>query len=208
MLKKSITYENFDGDMVTEDYYFHLSKADLIELEVSKEGGLQKWLETIVRANDGAQIMAEFKKIVLASVGQKSADGKRFIKTPEFREEFAASEAYSALFMEIVYDPSKAAEFVNGVVPHGLRDEVSKAARQQQRAHPSDTAATPAPRSDREAEADATALETGNVFQNERAKKLAEATPENPVELTRSDLIEIEDGLLRSGLADGRFKIA
>lgn len=129
MLKKTITYEDFNGDTVNEDFFFHLSKAELVELELSHDGGLSQALQRIIDAEDGKSIVAEFKNIILSSYGKKSPDGKRFVKTQEIREEFESSEAYSTLFMELVTDADKAAEFVNGIVPQGLAEDAAKVTR-------------------------------------------------------------------------------
>ena len=126
MLKKTITYTNFNDEEVSETHFFHFSKAELVELEMSHEGGLSTMLENIIATQDGKQIIAEFKKIVLGSYGKKSADGKRFIKNQELRDEFESSEAYSTLFMELVTNADAAAEFVSGVVPQGLADEARR----------------------------------------------------------------------------------
>ena len=80
MLKKTITYEDFNGDKVSEDFFFHLSKAELVELELSHKGGLSEALKRIVESEDGKAIIAEFKNIILSSYGQRSDDGKRFVK--------------------------------------------------------------------------------------------------------------------------------
>jgi hypothetical protein len=131
VLKKTITYTGFDDQEYTEDFYFHLSKAELVEMEVSHDGGLGEYLKRIVASNDGKQIMAEFKKLILSSYGKKSEDGRRFIKTDELRQEFESSEAYSTLFMEIVTNADAAAQFVNGIIPSGLAtdaDRIAKAA--------------------------------------------------------------------------------
>ena len=126
MLRKSITYTDFNGDRVTEDHYFHLSKADLIEMEMAYKGGLHEHLKTIVAAEDGAKIIYEFKQLILMAYGMRSDDGKRFIKTQELRDEFMSSEAYSALFMELCLDAGAAAEFVGGIVPPGLDEDIAK----------------------------------------------------------------------------------
>lgn len=133
MLKKTITYEDFNGDEVSEDFFFHLSKAELVELELSHTGGLSVALEKIVEAEDGKSIIAEFKNILLMSYGKKSEDGRRFIKNQELRDEFESSEAYSTLFMELVTDAGAAAEFVNGVIPAKLAEEVAKVAQTEQK---------------------------------------------------------------------------
>lgn len=126
MLKKTITYEDFNGDEVSEDYFFHLSKAELVELEMSHQDGLSEALKRIVAAEDGKSIIAEFKKILLGAYGQKSADGRRFIKNQQLRDEFESSEAYSTLFMELVTDAGAAIEFINGIIPKGMSDDVAK----------------------------------------------------------------------------------
>lgn len=120
MLKKTIKYTDFNEEEVVEDHYFHLSQAELVELEMSHEGGLSESLKKIIAAEDGKSIIKEFKNIILSSYGKKSADGRRFIKTQEMRDEFESSEAYSTLFMELVTNPEAAIEFINGIVPSKL----------------------------------------------------------------------------------------
>lgn len=120
MLKKTITYTDFNGIGQTEDHFFHLSAADLVELEVSKKGGLSVWLQTIIDSEDGATIMAEFKKLILAAYGQKSDDGKRFIKSDAIREEFLSSEAFSEMFVEMCTNAEAAAEFATGIIPPNM----------------------------------------------------------------------------------------
>jgi len=124
MLKKSITYEDYDGNVITEDFFFNLSKAELVELEVSTKEGLAETLKHLIASNDGEQIIATFKKIILLAYGIKSGDGKRFIKSDEMREAFAQTEAYSTLFMELATDATAAAKFINGVVPSSLVKEI------------------------------------------------------------------------------------
>lgn len=126
MLKKAITYVDFNGDEVTEDFFFHLSKAELIELELSTKGGLSEALKRIVASEDGKAIIAEFKNIILSSYGKRSEDGKRFIKNQQLRDEFESTEAYSVLFMDLVLNAEAAAEFVNGVIPQNMAEEAAK----------------------------------------------------------------------------------
>lgn len=146
MLKKSITYEDFYGKEVTEDHYFHLSKADLIEMEVSHKGGMQEHLQRIIDSEDGAAIIAELRRLILSAYGERSEDGRRFIKTQELRDEFQSTEAYSTLFMELCLDSEKAAEFVNGIVPPSLERDVAKLRPETNSSHPSDPAAKPMPK--------------------------------------------------------------
>ena len=126
MLKKSITYEDFNGNEVTEEFAFHLSKAELIEMEAERRGGLAAYLQHIVDSNDGAAIINAFKDLLLRSIGKVSEDGKRFVKSEEIRNDFMQSPAYSEMFMELATDAGAAAEFVNAIIPKGLGDQVAE----------------------------------------------------------------------------------
>lgn len=117
MLKKTFTYTDYNGVERTEDHYFNLSKAELMEMELSTTGGLAEMINKIVAAQDAPQIVKIFKELVLKAYGQKSADGRRFIKSKELSDEFAQTEAYSQLFMELATDADAASKFVNGIVP-------------------------------------------------------------------------------------------
>jgi len=125
MLKKSITYKNFDNETVTEDFYFNMTKAELVELELSERGGLGDTLKAIVDSKDGAKIIEYFKKIILLSYGERSEDGRRFVKSPELAETFSHTEAYSELFMALATDANMAAAFVAGIMPSDLTEEVA-----------------------------------------------------------------------------------
>jgi hypothetical protein len=126
LLKKTITYEDFNGETTSEELFFHLSKAELVELEMSHEGGLSASLQKIVDSQDGKAIIAEFKSIILNSYGKRSEDGRRFIKNQTMRDEFESSEAYSTLFMELVTNTDAAIEFINGVIPKGMAEEAER----------------------------------------------------------------------------------
>lgn len=117
MLKKTFTYTDYNGVERTEDHYFNLSKAELMEMELSTTGGLAEMINKIVAAQDAPAIVKVFKDLVLKAYGQKSADGRRFIKSKELADEFSQTEAYSQLFMELATDADAAAKFVNGIVP-------------------------------------------------------------------------------------------
>ena len=117
MLKKTITYDDFNGATRTEDFYFNLTEAELMEMELSTAGGLAEMIQKIVAAQDAPAIIKVFKDLVLRAYGEKSADGKRFIKNAEIRDSFEQTNAYSQLFMELATDSDAAAEFVNGIVP-------------------------------------------------------------------------------------------
>lgn len=117
MLKKTITYTDYNENERTEDFYFNLSKAEVMEMELSTTGGLAEMIKRVVATQDQPAIIKIFKDLILKAYGVKSPDGKRFIKRPELCEEFSQTEAYSILFMELATDDKKAAEFVNGIVP-------------------------------------------------------------------------------------------
>lgn len=117
MLKKTITYTDYNGTERTEDFYFNLTKAELMEMEMETVGGLENKLKKIVAAQDTPQIIEVFKDIIGRSYGEKSDDGKRFIKSPEITNAFFQTEAYSELFMEMATDDKAAAAFINGIVP-------------------------------------------------------------------------------------------
>lgn len=117
MLKKTMTYKDFNGLSRTEDFYFNLTQAEVSEMELGTEGTLSEMIKSVVNANNLPSIIKIFKDLVLKAYGVKSADGKRFIKTPEVVAEFAQTQAYSDLFMELATDPDKAAAFFNAIIP-------------------------------------------------------------------------------------------
>lgn len=124
MLKKTITYEDLDGNKITEDFYFNLSKAELAEMELTQKGGLADHLKKIVASQDGGEIITTFKKIIGDSIGRRSEDGKRFIKSEEIKDEFFQSDAYNQLFMELVTDSNAATEFIKGIMPKDMAEGV------------------------------------------------------------------------------------
>jgi hypothetical protein len=197
MLKKTITYTNpFTEKEVTEEHYFHISKADLVEMEMEEHGvkymkdgneltGMQAKLQKIIDSEDGKAIMTEFKDIIRRSYGRK--DGDRFLKSSEIWEGFVATEAFSQLLWELCTDAGVAAEFMNGVVPANL-DQIAaevreKAARQQLELQP-------------ESEATASQDPTGLT---------EESTPRV---LTRAEMTEMDGDELKTGLAEGRYKLS
>lgn len=117
MLKKTITYTDYNGNERTEDFYFNLSKAEVMEMEMSTTGGMAEMIQKIVSAQDAPAIIKIFKEIILKSYGEKSPDGKRFIKSEEIARAFSQTEAYSELYMELSTDADAAAAFVRGIVP-------------------------------------------------------------------------------------------
>lgn len=125
MLKKTITYTDYNGTERTEDFYFNLSKAEIAEMELSTSGGLSERINKIVNTQDAPEIMKLFKKLILDAYGEKSDDGKRFIKSDELRQAFSQTEAYSTLFMELASDSNAAAAFVNGIIPQDVAKQAA-----------------------------------------------------------------------------------
>lgn len=120
MITKTITYTDYNGVERTEKFYFNLSKAEVLEMEMSTEGGLAETIQKIVDAKDAPAIIRVFKDLVLKAYGVKSDDGRRFIKSKELSEAFSQTEAYSEIFMDLATDADAAAKFVNGIVPAEL----------------------------------------------------------------------------------------
>lgn len=123
MVKKTITYTDYEGEERTEDFYFNLTKAEVVEMELSTTGGLQKLIAKITQEKDMKKLVELFKQIIAKSYGVKSDDGRRFIKTPEVLAEFVQTEAYSDLFMELASDTDAATAFLNGIVPQVPKGE-------------------------------------------------------------------------------------
>lgn len=126
MLKKTITYEDYDGVIRTEDHYFNLTEAELTLMEMSESGGYQKRLEKIVQAQDVPSLINVIKGLIEYSYGEKSPDGKKFIKNRELFEDFSQTGAYSKLFMELCTDDKKAFQFVVDILPKSLSEAVKK----------------------------------------------------------------------------------
>ena len=126
MLKKTITYTDYNGVERKEDFHFNLSKAEIMEMEMSTSGGLTELINRVVETQDAPTIIKIFKDLILKAYGQKSLDGKRFIKSKELSEEFSQTEAYSILFMELATNADAAAAFVNGIIPADAAAELAK----------------------------------------------------------------------------------
>lgn len=116
MFKKEIEYQDFNGQQRKEMFYFNLSKAELMEMELSTQAGMEEMIKMLIATKDNAKIVQTFKDLILRSYGIKSEDGTRFIKTPELREAFEQSNAYSELFMEILSSSDAQVAFINGVI--------------------------------------------------------------------------------------------
>ena len=127
MLKKTIKYTDYNGEEQTEDFYFNLSKAELTEMELSTTGGYGEMLQGIVAAEEHTKLVPIIKDIIFKSYGEKSDDGKRFMKSPELSTAFSQTEAYSELFMEIATDADASAAFVNGIIPTDVQQKIEEA---------------------------------------------------------------------------------
>ena len=121
MLKKTITYTDYNGTERTEDFYFNLSKAEIMEMELGTVGGLSEMILNVIKAQDTPTIIKVFKDLILKAYGQKSPDGKRFMKVDDsgipLNIAFSQTEAYSQLFMELATNDEEAAKFINGIIP-------------------------------------------------------------------------------------------
>lgn len=127
MFAKTVTYEDFDGEKRTETYMFNLTKSELL-MWITTEGEytLDKVLERLVEKKNGRQIMETVEDLLHRSYGVKSLDGRKFEKSEEIWKDFFYTEAYSQIFMELVTDENKTAEFVNGLVSKDLAEAVAK----------------------------------------------------------------------------------
>ena len=126
MLKQEITYEDFNGDTRTETFYFNYTRPELLEWELSEKGGMRKMMLEIVKAEAQKEIVDVFKTFILNAYGEKSDDGRKHKKTQELKDDFASTAAYAAFYMQIAEDADLAARFINGVVPKGMAQELTK----------------------------------------------------------------------------------
>lgn len=117
MIKWPITYTDYNGETHTEDFYFNLNKAEIMEMNFDANGVYAEYLQRMVDQRDASKLGEEYKRIILKSYGEKSADGRRFVKSKELSEAFEQSEAYVELYMELIADPDKMTKFIEGVMP-------------------------------------------------------------------------------------------
>lgn len=117
MYRRPITFTDYDGNQVTENFEFNLSKAELVEMEAEYPGGMQAMIQRITKERDGKAIVSVIKDIILRSYGERSLDGRRFVRNEDMREKFSQTDAYSELFMELAMNPDKTAEFINNIIP-------------------------------------------------------------------------------------------
>lgn len=207
MLKKDITFVNpFTEQQVTEEHYFHLPKAELVRMEMEEHNkkytatkgelagqelsGMQAHLQRMIEAEDGRAVLREFEEILRRSYGKK--DGDRFVRSETIWEGFKSSEAYSEFLFQLFTQPDEMAKFIAAVFPGDLEEIVREVAARTG----ASAVDSVIPSSD------------GSVWTITRKPVLDAATPENPVDITRVDMIEMDAAYLQGGLADGRFKFA
>ena len=123
MLKKEITYTDFDGNERTETFYFNFTQAEIAEMELTHPGGFANHIKRIIAASEYPVIVKLFKDIILKSYGEKDETGRRFVKSKEMAEAFSQTAAYSKLFIELATDDQAAADFVNAILPKELMDQ-------------------------------------------------------------------------------------
>lgn len=122
MIKWPITYTDYNGDIVTEDCYFNLNKAELIQMQFEANGTYAGFINRIVEERDFSKLGQEFRRIILGAYGRKSDDGRQFRKSDEMRNEFEQSEAYATLYYDLLSDTDKMTKFIQGILPSDLRE--------------------------------------------------------------------------------------
>ena len=130
MLIKTITFKDYFGNERTQDFYFNLNESELTDMNLMVKGGLERQIKNIIATQDQPKLIEYFKSVILASYGKISEDGIRFIKSKELSTEFSQTDAFNKLYMELVSDADKAADFINGIVPQELADEANKRAKE------------------------------------------------------------------------------
>lgn len=213
MIKKTVTYVNpFTEQQVSEELYFHISKADMVEMEVEehnakyvKDGeeltGMRAHLQRIVDSEDGKAVLKEFKAILRRAYGKKVGD--RFVKNPEIWAEFEGSEAYSELLFELLTNAEEAGRFFSSMMPGNLEQiaaEVAARAEAEEKTAPAQVQTAPAP-------VQGSTPDT-NDWLVKRKPVIDAATSESPVVVTEADIQAMDTDVFRSGLADGRFKLS
>ena len=129
MIKKTVTYEDFDGNQITEELWFHITKSQMTDMELNTPGGWSGKLEKIGNGASGKEIMDTFKELILLAYGEKTENGRGFIKKRDGKpiaEEFEQSLAYDALYSELLLNPDEAAKFIQGIWPKDIIEEVQK----------------------------------------------------------------------------------
>lgn len=126
MYKTTVTYTDFEGLNRTEDLYFNLTTTELVKMENSESGGLEKRIKNMMQRQDTPQIMKTMEDVIRMSYGVKSPDGRKFIKNDEVYEDFLQSGAYDAFYMSVITDADKGSEFINGIIPADIKAKVAE----------------------------------------------------------------------------------
>lgn len=126
MLSKKIAYVDYNGNSREEVFYFNLSRAEIMEMELGVVGGMTQMLNSLVESEDGPGLSEMYKKIILKAYGEKSPDGKRFVKSKELRDAFEQTEAYSELYMELLSNPDEATNFFRGIMPAQVQQNMTE----------------------------------------------------------------------------------
>lgn len=126
MVIKKIKYKDFNGVDREEEFMFNFTEAEITEMELTTDGGLSDSIKKIISAQNTPQIIETFKMLLLKSYGQKSADGRLFVKNKELTEQFTQTNAYSQLFMELATEDKAAIAFINGIIPESMRERVGE----------------------------------------------------------------------------------
>lgn len=130
MYKITETYTDYDDNQRTEDFYFNYSEAELADLQFSVSGGLAGMIDKIIKTNDMPKLVELFRELIQEAYGEKSNDGRRFMKSPELTKEFTETVAYSQIYMRLATDSKAAQEFINKVVPKSMKDKMQQANQQ------------------------------------------------------------------------------
>lgn len=125
MVVEKIKYTDFNGVEREEEFMFNLTEAEITEMELTTDGGLSDSIKKIIAAQDTPQIIKVFKMLLLKSYGEKSADGRRFVKSEKLSEEFSQTNAYSQLFMKLATDDKAAVAFINGIMPDSMQEKAA-----------------------------------------------------------------------------------
>lgn len=123
MISKTIKYVDYNGEERVEDFYFNLTPAEMSEMSLSVNGGLEKFLVDMLQKQDTMETFKWFKAFILKAYGEKSLDGKYFMKSEEISHRFECCPAYNVLFMEITENAESASKFFNSVIPEVPEDK-------------------------------------------------------------------------------------
>ena len=126
MIKKKVTYTDYNGNERTEEHHFHLNKAELTEMELSVDGGLSNYYQKIVDSQSVPELAKIFKELLLKSYGVKTDEGRVFEKSEELSRKFSQSAAYETMYMDLASNTELAAKFANGIIPANFEKEIAK----------------------------------------------------------------------------------